>query len=322
MNKKTLGYLLIILSAVIFSTVELSMKAVAGLFAPLQITAIRFLGGGLFLIPFAAHALKKKNRKLRRSDLAFFLLTGFLFVVLSMVLHQMAILRAPAGPVAVLFSCNALFATLLAGLFLKEPLGPNHFIALFFEITAVVVIIQPWQQHLDTMGVILALLAAFLYAVYIVAGRRRSAEYGGLVITCGSVLMGSAELILLILLGNIPAVSDFLTRIGLTPLAGVPLIPHLTWAIVPALAAICIIVTGAGNVFHMIAVELTSAREAAVVFFLKPVLAPVFALLFLHEEMGTNMIIGIILFLTGSAMALWGGNLFKSKKTLETSGKP
>ena len=315
MNKKTLGYLLIILSAVIFSTVELSMKAVAGLFAPLQITAIRFLGGGLFLIPFAVRALKKKGRKLRAGDIRFFLVAGLLFVVLSMVLHQMAILRAPAGPVAVLFSCNALFATLLAGLFLKEPLGPNHFIALFFEVAAVVVIIRPWQQHLDTWGVVLALLAAFLYAVYIVVGKKRSAEMGGLVITCGAVLAGSLELILLILLGNIPAVAALLTRIGLTPLANVPLIPHLTWAVVPVLLAICVIVTGAGNVFHMIAVELTSAREAAVVFFLKPVLAPFFAFLFLQEELGLNMIIGIILFLTGSAMALWGGNLFGKKKS-------
>ena len=68
----------------------------------------------------------------------------------------------------------------------------------------------------------------------------------------------------------------------------------------------------------MIAVELTSAREAAVVFFLKPMLAPIFAFIFLHEEITPNMAVGIVLFLIGSATALWGGNLFGKKKTLET----
>ena len=313
MNKKTLGYILIVLSAVIFSTVELSLKAVSGIFAPMQITAIRFLGGGLFLIPFAVHALKKKRLQLKPGDFVFFLLVGFLFAVLSMFLHQLAIQRIPASTVAVLFSCNALFATLLAGIFLKEPLGKNHFIALFFEVAAVVVIIRPWQQQLDTVGVALSLLAAFTYGVYVVVGKKRSAELGGIVITCGGVLAGSLELIALILLGNIPVVSGFLKSAGLTPLADVPLIPHLTWAIVPALLGICVIVTGAGNVFHMIAVELTSAREAAVVFFLKPMLAPILNFIFLHEEITTNMAIGIVLFLIGSAMALWGGGLFKKK---------
>nr|MBQ6241474.1 DMT family transporter [Lachnospiraceae bacterium] len=313
MNKKTLGYILIVLSAVIFSTVELSLKAVSGIFAPMQITTIRFLGGGLFLIPFAVHALKKKGRRLKGNDLAFFLLVGLLFAVLGMFIHQLALQRAPASAVAVLFSCNALFATLLAGLLLKEPLGPNHFIALFFEVAAVVVIIRPWEQHLDPVGVLLALLSAFFYGLYVVVGKKRSAEMGGIVITCGGLLAGSLELTALILLGNIPAVSAFFRKVGLTPLADVPLIPQLTWAVVPALLAICVIVTGAGNVFHMIAVELTSAREAAVVFFLKPMLAPVFALIFLHEEIGLNMAVGIVLFLIGSAMALWGDGLFKKK---------
>ena len=107
MNKKTLGYILIVLSAVIFSTVELSLKAVSGIFAPMQITTIRFLGGGLFLIPFAVHALKKKGRRLKGNDLAFFLLVGLLFAVLGMFIHQLALQRAPASAVAVLFSCNA-----------------------------------------------------------------------------------------------------------------------------------------------------------------------------------------------------------------------
>lgn len=307
MNKKTVGYFLIVLSAVIFSTVELSLKSVSGHFAPLQLTALRFFVGGLCLIPFSLRALKKKGRRLKGADFGFFAIMGLLFVVLAMVIHQMAIHRAPAASVAVLFSCNALFATLLAGIFLKEPLGKNHFIALFFEISAVVIIISPWEQQLDLFGVCLALIAAFIYACYIVAGKKRSREYGGIVITCGSVLLGSLELLLLILLGNIPSVAAFLPQIGLPMLAQVPILPQISWDMLPLLLYIFIIVTAAGNVFHMIAVELTSAREAAVVFFLKPMLAPLFAWMLIGEALHWNMILGILLFLLGSGIALWGG---------------
>ena len=191
MNKKAAGYFFIVLSALIFSTTELTLKSVSGAFAPLPLTACRFLIGGICLIPFALSALKKKGRRLHPADLGFCCLMGFLFVVLSMVVYQMAILRTKASAVAVLFSCNALFATLLGAVFLKEKLKRKHYIALAFEIAAVIVIADPWEQALDPLGVILALTGAVLYAVYLVAGKKRSSELGGVAITCGSALCGS-----------------------------------------------------------------------------------------------------------------------------------
>ena len=53
MKRSCSGYIYIVLCAVIFSTMEVMLKAVHGLFAPMQITVLRFLVGGLLLIPFA-----------------------------------------------------------------------------------------------------------------------------------------------------------------------------------------------------------------------------------------------------------------------------
>lgn len=306
MRKKAAGYFFIFLSALIFSTTELTLKSVSGAFAPLQLTAFRFLIGGICLIPFALSSLKGKGRRLHAADLGFFWLMGFLFVVLSMVVYQMAILRTKASAVAVLFSCNALFATLLAAVFLKEKLKRKHFIALAFEVAAVIVIAAPWQQALDLVGVILALASAVLYAVYLVAGKKRSSELGGVAITCGSALCGSLLLFGLILIGRIPAVSSFFTQIGLPFLADVPLTAKIVPAMLPALLYLVFIITAGGNVFQMLAVELTSARDAALIFFLKPMLAPLLAWLLIGEAITLNMGAGIVLFLIGSAVALWG----------------
>ena len=52
MNRKR-GYLYILLAAMIFSTTEVALKGLGGVFAPMQITVERVLIGALFLLPFA-----------------------------------------------------------------------------------------------------------------------------------------------------------------------------------------------------------------------------------------------------------------------------
>ena len=50
MNRSRSGYVYIVLCAVIFSTMEVMLKTVHGVFAPMQITCLRFLVGGILLI--------------------------------------------------------------------------------------------------------------------------------------------------------------------------------------------------------------------------------------------------------------------------------
>ncbi len=314
MNKRTFGYICILLCALIFSTMEVVLKTVTGVFSPLQITSVRFFVGGLCLMPFAFSSLKKKNYRLKKKDIPFFIGMGLLCVALSMVCYQLAVLYSPASVVAVLFSCNALFTTLFAGLILKEPLKYYHYIALVFEVAAVLFIMDPVHQTIDRRGVIFALAAAVLFALYGVAGRRRSAELGGITITCGSVFTGSLLLMGLILIGRIPAVSTALNGAGLSLFADVPLFKGIPASALPALAYICVVVSAGGYVTHMLAVENTSAREAALIFFIKPMVAPLIALIVLHEEIPGNMWIGIALFLIGSAIATLPGVISARKK--------
>ena len=84
MNRSRSGYVYIVLCAVIFSTMEVMLKTVHGVFAPMQITCLRFLVGGILLIPFASRSIKKKNASLSRKDIGFFALSGFLCVVIAM----------------------------------------------------------------------------------------------------------------------------------------------------------------------------------------------------------------------------------------------
>lgn len=313
MNRSGSGYLYIVLCALIFSTMEVMLKTVSGVFAPMQITAVRFFTGGVLLIPFAAHVLRKKGEKLKARDLGFFALSGFLCVVLSMVLYQMAVTHTKASVVAVIFSCNPIFVTMLARFLLHEEIRRNHIIALILEVLGIVIIVNPLHTQLSPAGVLLSILAAVFFSLYSVVGKRASARLGGIVVTCCSFLAGGAELIALILLGR-GALGSVFRAMGLDIFVNVPLFTGIPRSALPSLFYICAINSAAGYVCHMMAMEKTSAREASLIFFLKPMIAPVIALIFLHEEIPLNMWLGIMCFLIGSGTAILPGLIEERKK--------
>ena len=309
MNRSRSGYIFIVLCAVIFSTMEVMLKTVHGVFAPMQITCLRFLVGGVLLIPFAMRSIRKKNAVLTRKDLGFFACAGFLCVVIAMSLYQMSVTYTRASIVAVIFSCNPIFVTVLAHFLLHEEIHKNHIIALILELTAALIIIDPIHASLDPTGALLAILSAAMFSFYSVFGKKRTPRFGGIAVTCLSFLFGATELVALLLFGRTAAGASLYGALGLKIFIDVPLFENIPASAIPALLYICCINSAAGFVCHMMAMEKTSAQEASLIFFLKPILAPIFALIFLKEEIPLNMIVGIVCFLIGSLCAILPGIL-------------
>lgn len=313
MNRSRSGYIFIVLCAVIFSTMEVMLKTVHGVFAPMQITCLRFLVGGVLLIPFAVRSIRKKNAVLTRKDLGFFACAGFLCVVIAMSLYQMSVTYTRASIVAVIFSCNPIFVTMLAHFLLHEEIHKNHIIALILELTAALIIIDPIHASLDPTGALLAILSAVMFSFYSVFGKKRTPRFGGIAVTCLSFLFGATELVALLLFGRTAAGASLYGAMGLKIFIDVPLFENIPLSALPALLYICCINSAAGFVCHMMAMEKTSAQEASLIFFLKPIIAPIFALIFLKEEIPLNMIVGIVCFLAGSLCAILPGILAQRK---------
>ena len=313
MNRSRSGYIFIVLCAVIFSTMEVMLKTVHGVFAPMQITCLRFLVGGVLLIPFAMRSIRKKNAVLTRKDLGFFACAGFLCVVIAMSLYQMSVTYTRASIVAVIFSCNPIFVTMLAHFLLHEEIHKNHIIALILELTAALIIIDPVHASLDPTGALLAILSAAMFSFYSVFGKKRTPRFGGIAVTCLSFLFGATELVALLLFGRTAAGASLYGALGLKIFIDVPLFENIPLSALPALLYICCINSAAGFVCHMMAMEKTSAQEASLIFFLKPIFAPIFALIFLKEEIPLNMIVGIVCFLAGSLCAILPGILAQRK---------
>jgi drug/metabolite transporter (DMT)-like permease len=301
------GLLYILLSTVLFSTMEVVLKVIATQVNPIQITFLRFFIGSVVLMPPAIKELRIRNCHFKGNDCAFFALTGFAGVVVSMVLYQMAILYSQASTVAVLFSCNPVFVVLFAFLLLHEKIYRHTVISLIVSITGMIVIINPGYESGNAIGFALSIFAAVTFSIYSVISRKRSQRYGSIALTCFSFLFGCLELILLIFVSRITAVSAFFTNAGLKAFAAIPVLEGIHWSMLPSLIYIGIFVTGLGYTFYFLAMEATSAALASLVFFIKPALAPILALILIHDSITGRMWIGIILILAGSCISFLPG---------------
>jgi len=298
------GYLYILLTTLLFSTMEIALKMVTDQFNSIQLTLIRFLIGAIILAPMAKRSLKAKGVSLHRDDYKFFCLTGFICVVVSMTFYQLSILYCKASIAAILISCNPVFVVPLAYYLLHEKITKLTIVSLTLSICGMIFILNPFQvsEQANTLGVLFGILAAVTFALYGVMGKKKSEKYGGIVLTCCSFFMGSMEMFLLILLSRIGFISAFFSSNGLITFASIPIIQGIAIHNLLNLIYISVFATGLGYTFYFLAMEETSAITASMVFFIKPAIAPVLAFIILHESMAANTIAGMVFIFAGSCL--------------------
>ena len=307
------AYLYIAISTLMFSSMEIALKMAGGAFNPIQLNLIRFFIGAVVLLPFALNALKQTGRKLVGADIRLFALTGLICVIVSMSLYQLAITVDQASTVAVLFSCNPVFALIFSYLILHERLGRANLISVIISVIGLLIIVNP--AHLTNgLGLVLAISSAVTFGLYSIVSRYGSVKRGlnGLTMTCFTFFAGAFELLVLAWVTKIPAVAHGLAAVGLRQFAAIPILVNVNLNYFWLLFFIGVCVTGGGFAFYFLAMEKTDVSTASLVFFIKPALAPILAAAILHEQIVLTTIIGIVVILIGSVVT-FVGNRFKER---------
>lgn len=303
------GYLYIFITTVLFSSMEITLKTLSGSFNPIQLTFERFFIGGLILLPFAIKSLKSKGISLNSNDIRQLLFLGFMCVVVSMIFYQLSVTYTKASVVAVIFSCNPIFVMLFACIFLKEEIHSYNILSLILEIIGIIIIINPLSIKLSPIGVTFSLLAAVVFALYGVLGKKSTAKLGGEVVTCFSFILGSLEMLILILISHIPYISSLLIEYSLNDFASIPLFTGYDINNILSIIYVYVFITGLGYASYFKAMEETSANTASLVFFFKPVLSSILAFIFIKEFIPMNMMIGILFIVLGSILTLLSNNI-------------
>ena len=292
MKKKVLIY--IFLTAFLFGTMEVALKIAGSEMDSFQLTFLRFMIGGIFLIPFAVKENKKNKMRLHYKDLTWVLLLGILCIPLSMLFFQLGIMISNASTAAVLMSVNPFFTIIFSYFILKEKLSKSKVEGLLIGLIGIIFMIRPWdiQEGNTFTGVVLMMLATAFFGLYSVAGKIKIDKIGIITQTCLSFIAGSLVLLVIMIFMGRPILTGILDNLIMV-------------------LYISIFVTGFGYYFYFMAIKNSDASTASMAFFIKPAIAPIFAVLILKDVLLWNTYLGIVLILAASFITLMSGKLRK-----------
>ena len=115
----------IFLTAFLFGTMEVALKLAGNNMDAFQLTFLRFIIGGLLLLPFAIKEIKKNDTKLELKDYGYLLYLGTLCIPVSMLLFQFGVMHSNASTASVLISANPLFTIIFAHFMANEYFKPG-----------------------------------------------------------------------------------------------------------------------------------------------------------------------------------------------------
>lgn len=169
-NKTTLGHLAALLTVTVWGTTFISTKVLLTVFHPTEILFIRFVLGFVVLCLAAPRRLRTTGW---RQELTF-ALAGLSGICLYYLLENIALTFTLASNVGVIISIAPFFTALLAHFFLRAETLHRYFFFGFVVAMAGILLISfnGSQLALNPLGDLLAVAAAFVWAVYSLLTRK------------------------------------------------------------------------------------------------------------------------------------------------------
>ncbi len=252
--KKSIFYILI--SAVLFVSLEPVSKLIAGEVNPFAITFWRFIIASLVLLPPAILKIKKESIRIGLKDFAIMTMLGVLFICISMVPLQIGVKKADSPSlIAIIFSSNSIFTILFAMLILKDKMTKNKALALVLGVIGVLACTD-FSSGTNLESVLYGVFAAMTFSLYTVLSKKFATKFGGIVQNGIVFFMGSMVLLIALLVMGVDV--------------SVPMNP-------PTVLTLCYLgfmVTGIGYALFFRSIEKGGAIMASLAFFIKPILTP------------------------------------------------
>jgi len=271
MNKKSVSYLMLYISSVLFALNSVIVKIAANTYSGLFISSARFLFG----IVFISAALLLLGKGFRVNNKKAWILRGISGAA-SMVAYYLAIHLTSSGRATLLVNIYPLFVAILGFLVFKEKISKNTIVSLVFCTVGVLFVLNDGSNY-GILGDLVALGSGIAagFAVHFVKKSRETDN--SLVIYLSPCLFG---------LGLLPFTSGEFTRVnpdGFALLFSVGLLSFL------------------GQFLMAYGYREISASKGSIVFFLETALAIVFST-FIDERLSARFFAGLGLIVIGLAM--------------------
>ena len=302
---------------VLFSTIEVVSKylqageGAAARVGSIQVAALRFMLGAVFLLPLllARRQGKFLIEGVRKGALAMLLLGTFGVFLCFYLLHS-GIESTSASTAAVIFSMNPVFTVLIASLALRERLGGYGWLGVGLGLAGAFIAVTGFNfpgllSRDDFMGSILILVAAVAWSGYTVYGKKYSQQYGTLVVSFLSMAVGSVLFAMTLTIKS-----------GWREMAGYNL---ATWA---WLLYLGIITVGIGYILYFEGLRRVPASRGASLFYLKPVLALLIAHAALGEPISFKLLLASVMVACGILLVTLSRETGKSEAESQVEKGP
>ena len=226
----------------------------------------------------------RRKLTLTKGDWAYLTMLGLVGVCLSMSCFQIGVMNLNANTASVMISSNPVFTMIFAYFLLGEPFTKRKALVLALCLAGLVLVANPLHmaEGNSVKGFIYQSIALVTFALFSALGKLRVGKLGGLVQNSFSFLIASVvNLVILLITGN-------------------PVFTGINAHSLPVLLYCGVIVTALGYYAYVTAIGLAGASNAAISFFLKPVIAVTAAALILKEPVTANIVAGVALILIGS----------------------
>jgi drug/metabolite transporter (DMT)-like permease/cytidylate kinase len=281
-----MGTICIVLTALAFGTMEISLKIAGSAFTPFQLTFLRFLVGGILLAPLAFRDIKKRSIRFISSDWIYLAILGLVNICFSMILFQIGVNMSNAGLAAIVFSSNPVFVMIFSYFIIHEGFTRKKVITLVLSILGLIIVANPIAIiESGNFGLCISAIAAIGFALYTTLGKLRIEKLGGNVENSFSFLIGCAFLLIVLIFH------------------GDPIFDGINADTIGPLLYCSFVVTGLGYLCFMKAIELTGPSNASFAFFLKPVIALILSAIILSEPITLNAVVGLVLIIAGCTLA-------------------
>ena len=275
----------------LFSTVEIAGKAISNIakIESFVMVFMRFFVTGFVLVAISLPGYLKKN-KLSGSDWCVFLLNGLVGIAASITLFHIGIdMFENASSAAVVFSANALFTVIIARFINHEKLTLVKCIAVFLGLIGIsLFIFEKGNPDLQVLGSICVMCcSAFLFGVSVCITRKVVKRYGAMLFMGMSSLIGS---IITLPIALFTMNENVIERMHAT-----------VWP----MCYMVLIGTTLAYFLYYYGLSGVSASKASIAFFMKPVLACIFAsIYFPNNKMNAWTITGTIIIVLAMSLTL------------------
>lgn len=285
-NKTTLGHLAALLTVAVWGTTFISTKILLAHFQPVEILFIRFVLGFLALCIAAPRRLHTSGW---RQELTF-ALAGLSGICLYYLLENIALTYTLASNVGVIISIAPFFTALLAHSFLRtETLHRCFFFGFVVAMAGILLIsFNGSQLALNPLGDLLAVAAAFVWAVYSLLTRKIS-NFGY------PVLLTTRRTFFYGLVFMLPTLFLFDFHPQISALAQPTVLFNLLYLGLGA-SALCFVTWN-------FAVKELGAVKTSVYIYAVPVITVLTSALILHEPLTLATGLGTLLTLTGLVLS-------------------